>query len=72
MIPKNVWIYLKSVYRITKCLPSSKFLMNHWPLVSLNNQPCQAKPTLVDTNSNEKYFNPFNKCGENCNAIDDT
>ena len=44
-------------------------------IVSLNNQPCQARPTLVDINSNEALFYPFtasvDKCGGSCNIIDD-
>ena len=28
--------------------------------VSLDNQPCQVWPTLVDTNSNEPLYNPLN------------
>ena len=43
--------------------------------VSLNNPPCQARPTLVDRNSNEALSYPFivniNKCGGSCNTIDD-
>ena len=39
--------------------------------VSLSNRPCQAWPTLVDTNSDEILFYPFNvsvnKCGGSCN-----
>ena len=42
--------------------------------VSLNNQPCHARSTLVDINSDETLFYPFtvnvNKCGGSCNAID--
>ena len=44
--------------------------------VSLNNHPCQAKPTLVYKNSDETLFYPFtvsvNKCGESCNTINDS
>ena len=43
--------------------------------VSLNNQPCQARLTLVNTNSDETLSYSFtvsvNKCGESCNNIDD-
>ena len=43
--------------------------------VSINNQRCQARPTLVNTNSNETLNYPFtasvNKCGGSCNLIDD-
>ena len=43
--------------------------------VSLNNQLCQARPTLVNINFNQPHFYPLtvtaNKCSESCNAIDD-
>ena len=42
----------------------------------LNNRPCQAKPTLVNINSNKTLFYPFivsiNKCGGSCCTIDDS
>ena len=41
----------------------------------LNNQPCYARPALVNINSEESLFYQFtvtlNKCGGNCNTIDD-
>ena len=43
--------------------------------ISLNNQPSQARPTLVNINSNQPLYYPFtvsvNKCGGSCNTIDD-
>lgn len=43
--------------------------------VSLNNPPCQARPKLVDANSNEPFYCPFTlslfKCGGSWNTIDD-
>ena len=43
--------------------------------VSLNNQPCQARPTLVNVNSNKSLYYPItasvNKYGRRCNTIDD-
>ena len=43
--------------------------------VSLNNQPCQATPKLVDKNSDETLFYSLivsaNKCGESCNNFND-
>ena len=43
--------------------------------VSLNNQPCQARPTFVNINSDKILFYPFtnglNKYGGRCNTIDD-
>ena len=47
----------------------------HTKFVCLNNRPCQARPTLVDINSNDPLFYPFivsvNKFGGICNPIDD-
>ena len=43
--------------------------------LTFNNQPCKARPTLVNINSNETLFYPFivsvNKCGGRCNTIND-
>ena len=43
--------------------------------VSSNIQPCRARPTLVDINSNKTLFYSFNvsvnKCGESYNTIND-
>ena len=39
------------------------------------NWPCQARPALVNINSNEDLFYPFagsvNKCGRSCSTLDD-
>ena len=44
-------------------------------LKSLNNHPCQARPTVANINSDETLFYPFtiivNKCDGGCNATDD-
>ena len=41
--------------------------------VSLNNQPCHTKPTLVNINTDETLFYPFNvsvnTCGGSCSTI---
>ena len=43
--------------------------------VFLSIYPCQARPTLVNINSDKTLFYPFtvtfNKCGGSCNTIDD-
>ena len=43
--------------------------------VSLNNQPCQARLTLVNINSNQLLYYPYtvsiNKCGGSCNSTND-
>ena len=39
--------------------------------VSLNNQPCMLRPTLVDINSKEPLYYPFAvKCDRCCDTID--
>ena len=47
----------------------------HLKFISLNNHPYQAGPTLFNINSDETLFCRFtvsaNKCGRNCNIIDD-
>ena len=44
--------------------------------MSLNNRPCQAKPTLLNISSNKTLFYPFivsiNKRGGSCSTIDDS
>ena len=39
--------------------------------VSSNIQPCRARPTLVDINSNKTLNVSVNKCGESYNTIND-
>ena len=47
----------------------------HRKCVSLNNRPCQARPTLVNINYNEPLYYRFavsgNRCSGSCNTIDD-
>ena len=73
---KNLFIRLLFVYIIGsfgESLPS--ILKGATKCVSLNNQPCQARPTLVDINTSKTLFHLFtvsvNKCGESSNTIDD-
>ena len=50
-------------------------LFSNLECVSLKNQPCKARQTIVNTISNETLFYLFtvkiNKCGGIYNAIDD-
>ena len=43
--------------------------------ISMNNQPCKARPEIVNVNSNNPIFYPFSiktsKCSGNCNNIND-
>ena len=42
--------------------------------VSLDNESCTIRPTLIDSNPVELSYNPFiitlDKCNRNCNAVD--
>ena len=44
--------------------------------VSLNNQSCETRPALFNTNSKKPLYYPFsvsvNKCGGFCKTIDDS
>ena len=85
VIQKNVWVYVKNIYWIVRCLHNKttrsfgeSLTFNskgRLKCISLNNWPSQIRPTLVDINSNETLFDPFtvsiDKCGGSCNAIDD-
>ena len=51
--------------------------LNAIPLscISMNNQPCKARPEIVNVNSNNPIFYPFSiktsKCSGSCNNIND-
>ena len=42
--------------------------------MSLNNEPCIARPTFIDLNSNELHYFPFrvsvHRCKGNCNTLE--
>ena len=43
-------------------------------MVSLNNQPCKARPTIINMNTDKNLFYPFtvsvNRCRGSCNTVD--
>ena len=43
--------------------------------ISINNQPCKARPEIINVNNNNPAFYPFSiktsKCSSNCNNIND-
>ena len=51
--------------------------LNAIPLscISMSNQPCKARPEIINVNSNNPIFYPFSiktsKCSGNCNNIND-
>ena len=73
---KKIFIGLLSVWTTARLgEPSASNFERRIICVSLNNQPCQARPTLVDRDSNETLIYPFtvsvNTCGGSCNTTDD-
>ena len=71
---KKVFIGSLSVCTIW-CFGESLVSNSKIKCVSLNNHPCQAKPTLTKINSEETLFYQFtvsvSKCDGSCNTIDD-
>ena len=49
--------------------------INFLSCISMNNQPCKARPEIINVNSNNQVLYPFSiktsKCSCNCNNIDD-
>ena len=49
--------------------------LNSLSCISMTNKECKVRPEIVNINSNEPVFYPFNiktsKCGGNCNNIND-
>ena len=83
IISSNVWIYLTNVIGLLSVCTTSTFgdslvsnLKRPVKCLALNNQPCEARPTLFTTlaiNSDGIPFYPFtvsvNKCGRSFNII---
>ena len=48
---------------------------NQLSCISMNNQPCKARPETINISSNNPIFYPFsiktNKCSDNCNNVND-
>ena len=48
---------------------------NKLSCISMNNQECEARPEIINVNSNNPIFYPFSiktsKCSGNCNNIND-
>ena len=48
---------------------------NSLSCISMNNQPCKARPEIINVNSNNPIFYPFSiktsKCSGSCNNIND-
>ena len=71
-IIKTIFIRLLSVCAIGSF---SELLVSNLKFVSLKNQPCKARPTIVNINSDKTSFYSFtvsvNKCSRSCSTVDD-
>ena len=67
--------FVKKVFFIGLTNLSSFTSVNSLSCISMSNQPCKARPEIVNVNSNNPIFYPFsiktNKCSDNCNNIND-
>ena len=66
---------LKKCFLIGLTILSSFTSVNSLSCISMSNQPCKARPEIINVNSNNPIFYPFstkaNKCSGNCNNIND-
>ena len=64
--------FIKKVFVVAM----SFFSCNALKCVSMNNQECKVRPEIININSNELSFNPYNvkvsKCSASCNNINDS
>ena len=66
---------IKKVFFIGLTILSSFMSINSLSCISVSNQPCKARPKIINVNNNNPIFYPFsiktNKCSGNCNSIND-
>ena len=71
----KIFGFVKKVFFIGLTNLSSFTSVNSLSCISMSNQPCKARPEIVNVNSNNPIFYPFsiktNKCSDNCNNIND-
>ena len=67
---------VKQIFISTMMFFGSLSNINSLECISMSNQPCNARPEIVDINSNNPIFYPFSiktsKCSGNCNNISDS
>ena len=67
--------FVKKVFFIGLIILSSLTSVNSLSCISMRNQPCKARPEIVNVNSNNPIFYPFSiktsKLSGNCNNIND-
>ena len=68
--------YVKQVFLTGLTILSSFTNASLLSCISMSQQECKARPEIVNVNSNNPIFYPFNvrtsKCSGNCNNINDS
>ena len=71
----KIFRFVKKVFSIGLTIVSNLVSTNSLSCISMNNQPCKARPEIINIISNNSIFYPFsiktNKCSGNCNIIND-
>ena len=67
--------FVKKVFFIGLTILSSFTSVNSLSCISMSNQPCKARPELINVSNNNPIFYLFSiktsKCSGNCNSIND-
>ena len=71
----KIFRFTKKVFFTGLTTLSSLTNVNSLSCISMSNQPCKARPEIVNVNSNNPIFYPFSiktsKCSGSCNNIND-
>ena len=71
----KIFRFVKKVFFIGLTILSDFTNVSSLSCISMNNQPCKARPEIINIISNNSIFYPFsiktNKCSGNCNNIND-
>ena len=71
----KIFRFVKKVFFIRLTILSNFTSINSSSCISMNNQPCKARPEIINVSSNNPVFYPFSiktsKCSGNCNNIND-
>ena len=71
----KIFRFVKKVFFVGLTILSNLVSTNSLSCISMNNQPCKARPEIINVNSNNPVFYTFsikvNKFSGNCNHIND-
>ena len=71
----KIFGFIKKIFFIGLTILSGFTNVNSLSCISMSNQPCKARPEIINVGSNDPVFYPFSiktsKCSGNCNNIND-